>query len=281
MGQQNIHGHIVFLSPHLDDAVVSCGGTISCLERIGVPVEVVTIFAGSPSGELSPFAEWMHRAWRLPYDAPACRRDENGQALSSLGARSTCLSFQDSIYRRRRRGESFLHTSKEQIFSGNWQQESSLLSALVEELQQRLAELSWAVLCTPLGAGGHVDHLLAHVAAERVCAGLKREEIVFYEDLPYALDLSTLQKALTRFKLPTDLHLVVPLTEPDMCAKGRAIRLYTSQSKDIAGELGILVHEVLGYAYLAADKGATGPGERFWASRRAALEPLRRALNMR
>ena len=92
-GSKVFENGVVFLSPHMDDAVLSCGGTIHRLNRRKVPVEVVTVFTGSPTGELSPLAKWMHNAWGLPYNAVVYRREEDRQAIASLGGRATYLPF--------------------------------------------------------------------------------------------------------------------------------------------------------------------------------------------
>jgi LmbE family N-acetylglucosaminyl deacetylase len=47
----------IYLSPHFDDAVLSCGGLIFEQARQGIPIEIWTIFAGNPPpGPLSMFA---------------------------------------------------------------------------------------------------------------------------------------------------------------------------------------------------------------------------------
>jgi len=60
----------VFLSPHLDDAVLSCGGFIFELIQKGERVEICTICAGDPPpGELSPLAEMLHQRWGVTAQA--------------------------------------------------------------------------------------------------------------------------------------------------------------------------------------------------------------------
>ena len=87
---------LLFISPHMDDAVLSCGGYIGKLTAYGYPVMVLTLFCGSPEGPLSPLAEALHAEWRLPKDAPAVRREEDrregdrrteGQCQEHRGAR--------------------------------------------------------------------------------------------------------------------------------------------------------------------------------------------------
>ncbi|MFN2182380.1 MAG: PIG-L family deacetylase, partial [Anaerolineae bacterium] len=57
----------VYLSPHLDDAVMSCGGTIHRQTSRGDQVLAITIFSGNhQGGELSPFALVQHGYWGNP-----------------------------------------------------------------------------------------------------------------------------------------------------------------------------------------------------------------------
>src|SRR6266700_1940501 len=59
---QTSHRHI-FLSPHLDDVVYSCGGTIGVQVGVGLRPLVITVFAGIPSStiELSSLAAEIQR----------------------------------------------------------------------------------------------------------------------------------------------------------------------------------------------------------------------------
>jgi len=75
---------IIFLSPHLGDAVLSCGGMIYQLAQAGQAVQVITILAGDPSpAPLSPFAQSLRDRWQAD---PAARRGEDVKALTLLGA---------------------------------------------------------------------------------------------------------------------------------------------------------------------------------------------------
>ena len=69
----------VYLSPHFDDASLSCGGNIHRQEQAGEPVLVVTVCAAPPSANepLSPFAESQHKNWGNPGDIVAMRQTED------------------------------------------------------------------------------------------------------------------------------------------------------------------------------------------------------------
>ena len=77
----------VYLSPHLDDAVLSCGGLIHRQRQEGESVLVVTIFAGSADqAAASDFATSLCRSWGLGPDPVMARRIEDQRALSFLSA---------------------------------------------------------------------------------------------------------------------------------------------------------------------------------------------------
>lgn len=89
---------VVVLSPHLDDAVLSVGATISALTRRGVPVRVVTLFAGDPS-RTGPPSYWdAQRGVDTAAAATAMRRQEDLAASEVLGYEPVWLSFDDSGY---------------------------------------------------------------------------------------------------------------------------------------------------------------------------------------
>src|SRR6516164_6338526 len=84
------HRHI-FLSPHLDDVVYSCGGTLGVQVSSGLHPLVITIFAGIPptNTDLSPFALQKHREWgadqtKEPGHIIKVRRQEDAGALDYL-----------------------------------------------------------------------------------------------------------------------------------------------------------------------------------------------------
>jgi LmbE family N-acetylglucosaminyl deacetylase len=272
---------IVFLSPHLDDVVLSCGGTINRLRQYAVAVHVMTIFAGDPTGELSPLAKMMHQAWKLPYDAPAYRRKENSQAVTSLGGRESYLPFPCSIYRRDFKFQAYLYTSKAEIFSGDYSKEPEMLVLIQKELQRRLAEQSWELLIAPMGVGNHVDHVLVRSAVMRAFSGTKiGDKILFYEDFPYVQQPGALHATIDHMGMQLSQCTIVPLTEGDISAKQRAFQFYTSQTKEVAGELGISTEEIREYNSLIAPQKAPF-AERYWSSQTRALSVLLMMLNGR
>ncbi len=183
--------HAIYLSPHLDDAALSCGGDIWRQVQHGHPVLVVTIFAGvpEPDAPLSPLAQALHDRWELPHDAVTNRLEEDRAALNLLGAAADRWTYTDCIYRQAPDG-SFLYPGEEAL----WGQIHPLEERLIAELADRFAQLPLhptSALYAPLAVGHHVDHQIVRRAAEST--GLR---LTYYEDYPYALNRSAVQTAL-------------------------------------------------------------------------------------
>ena len=99
----------VFVSPHLDDAALSCGGNIARLARAGTRVTVVTVFTAdqSPGSALSPLAMRTHASWGVGDQPFEARRAEDAAACKAMGADAEHLGLLDAIYRRSAAGEPF------------------------------------------------------------------------------------------------------------------------------------------------------------------------------
>jgi LmbE family N-acetylglucosaminyl deacetylase len=169
----------IYLSPHLDDAVLSAGGLIYEQAQAGIPVEIWTFMCGyAPAGDVSPFAESLHSQWGFSSaeETTRSRRAEDKNAAATLGAQVTHFDFLDCIYRRGANGE--------------WLYSDIILPPHVEDanLGKRIAETISArlqpddVLVSQLSVGSHVDHVLVRQAAE-----LLGRPLLYDIDIPYVL----------------------------------------------------------------------------------------------
>jgi LmbE family N-acetylglucosaminyl deacetylase len=168
----------IYISPHFDDAVLSCGGLIWKQAQKGIPVEIWSVCAGdAPPGPLSPLATECHLQWGIKSvkDLVAARRAENLEAAHLLGAETVDFSIPDCIYRRSPIGELLY---PEDLFVPVRPDENELdeniAAALISELQPDDRIVS------PLAIGGHPDHVLTRLAAERL-----DRPISYYADIPY------------------------------------------------------------------------------------------------
>jgi LmbE family N-acetylglucosaminyl deacetylase len=167
----------IYLSPHLDDAVLSAGGLIYEQARAGVPVEIWTLMCGyAPEDAVSPFAQMLHQVWGASSaeEATRLRRHEDKCAAAILGAGVVHFDFLDCIYRRGASGE-WLYS---EVFAPPHPEDAQLPSWIAEILLAHLDPED--VLVCQLALGSHVDHVLVRQGAELLGRAL------FYDiDVPY------------------------------------------------------------------------------------------------
>lgn len=169
----------VYLSPHLDDAIYSCGGLIARQIHEGHSITVLTVFAGDPPpGPLTPFAGELHERWQGGEAAMNLRRQEDLEACARLGAAALHMGLPEAIYRKGADGE-WLYPTEEAIFGQLDQADEALIGQLAEAIDE--VSPAGAQVYAPVGFGGHVDHRLTRNAAERL-----ERPLWLYHDFPYA-----------------------------------------------------------------------------------------------
>lgn len=247
----------LYISAHLDDVVLSCGGRLRAASREGCTATVVSIFAApSPHDPVTPFARDYHAKMGIGHD-PRVRRREDRAALALLGATPVHLEHFDCIYRTCADGTPLV-TSEQEIFLFDPAAEEELTLAICGDLVELMGTLRAAKLFLPLGVGHHRDHVLARWAAERALERLGDDvEVRYFEDVPYVIEA------------PDDLHAAAEgmvcepfaITEEELAARLEAISRYASQ-------VDILWHEGDGLPQavrrLATGVGGAGHLERYW-----------------
>ncbi len=167
----------IYLSPHLDDAVLSAGGLIHDQTQSGIPVEIWTFMCGyPPEGEFSPIAQMLHDQWGFSSAEEAVRerRVEDKNAAAILSAMTVHFDFLDCIYRRGSSGE-WLYS---EVFVPPQQEDADLPAQIAETISARLNPDD--VLVCQLSVGSHVDHVLVRQAAELLGRPLRYDI-----DVPY------------------------------------------------------------------------------------------------
>ena len=223
---------VLYLSPHLDDVVLSCGGTLHQQSLQGKRVVILTVCTGRPSaGELSAFAQSLHARWeesaqRSAADMVALRKAEDIQASAVLKAETIYLDLPDCVYRRDPSSAAWMYESDAAIFGDLHSGDAGHIQNIAMQLAG-LPELgSQTQVVVPLAVGQHVDHQLTRLAAEH-WAAQQDGKLLYYEDFPYAEREGRLNEVLQ----PVDSwepELQV-LDEADLAARVAAITLYTSQ----------------------------------------------------
>ncbi|MFO1520323.1 MAG: PIG-L family deacetylase [bacterium] len=147
----------VFISPHIDDVVFSCGGALA-LEVQKDRVLVLDVF--SDSGRRTEK-----------------RLAEEAEAARLFGYEYEALGFPDSA-RRDFWGE-FPHRMH-RFFKPK---DEAILKQVREKIAAKLSCVSYEKVFFPLGVGLHIDHEICFQAAQ----AFPREKVFYYEDVPYTL----------------------------------------------------------------------------------------------
>jgi LmbE family N-acetylglucosaminyl deacetylase len=167
----------IYLSPHLDDAVLSGGGLIYEQSHSGIPVEIWTLMCGyAPQNAVSPLAQLLHTQWGFSSgeESTRMRREEDQKAAAIVGAKTIHFDFLDCIYRRGARGE-WLYSD---ISMPPHQEDLEIPSQIAEAISARLARDD--MLVCQLSVGSHVDHVLVRRGAE-----LLGRRLLYDIDVPY------------------------------------------------------------------------------------------------
>lgn len=229
----------VYLSPHLDDAILSCGGLIHRQRAAGEPVIVITLCAGSPNySRLSPFAQQYHAAWGNLPDPVASRRAEDRTVLGRWGVTAHHCNTLDSLYRRV--DGKVAYPDLAALFGEPHPQERDTLPRLwQQELESLPSNPAGATIYAPLAIGNHVDHQLVRVLALRLINDGWR--IWFYEDYPHVERSGALQAAQAWFGSVFWRARTIPI---DVNAKIAAIRGYKTQVPFVFGDERAMVRRV-------------------------------------
>jgi LmbE family N-acetylglucosaminyl deacetylase len=167
----------IYLSPHLDDAVLSAGGLIYDQTQAGIPVEIWTFMCGYANpGDVSPFAEFLHAQWGFSSaeETTRKRREEDKTAAALVGATAVHFDFLDCIYRRGENGE-WLYFD---VFRQPLPADAGIPAQIAETILPRLQPDD--ILVCQLSVGSHVDHILVRQGAELLGLPLRYDI-----DIPY------------------------------------------------------------------------------------------------
>jgi LmbE family N-acetylglucosaminyl deacetylase len=253
---QNIRS--IFLSPHPDDAALSCGGTIYSMALNDQRPIVITLFGGDRPSDapLSDFVRSLHARWQLnDDDAPALRRAEDRAGLDRLHAFVIFLPFADAVYRIDPATKRHLYDSEETIFGSI--QEADITDRVAAALRSKIATIkssgSTVQVFVPLTAGQHVDHQIAREAAERL-----NENLIYYEDFPYAEDITKLQLAWGNDEWQAES---IELRAEALSAKIESIAQYRSQLSSFFKDEGEIETRLKAYAKEVGDGQLV---ERYW-----------------
>ena len=173
------------VSPHMDDAALSCGSFLAA--RPGS--HVVTLFSGGPSS-VRPLPEWdlLSQVFSAGDDVMAIRAVEDDDAMAAVGAVGLRLDFWDEQYRA---GPPVRH-ARYRPLAVRLRQARLDRPALLNEIDQKLArtveQLPFRTWLVPLGLW-HGDHFKTAAACLRLARRRPDLNWVVYEELPYRIEV--------------------------------------------------------------------------------------------
>ncbi|MBI5667283.1 MAG: PIG-L family deacetylase [Chloroflexi bacterium] len=253
----------LFLSPHFDDVVLSCGGTVHQLTQRGEPVTVRTVLGQKPNPRRipdTPIVRELHARWGQGDEAVAARIEEDDAAVKSLGATPQHMTvWGDCVYRVSKDGRP-LYPSEGSLFGDI--HPDDLAGRLIPTIVLPPREAVHA-LYAPLGAGHHVDHQIVRNWALELRKQNPLLALKFYEEYPYSEHKNAVDRALLYFqengvKLEVE---AISLSDADVEAKIRAIALYRSQISTFWDSAEAMAQAVRQHLLRI---GSGTPVERFW-----------------
>lgn len=203
--------HLLVISPHLDDAALSCADAIWRAPRAAV----VTIFAGTPR-DAAMQTDWDARSgFASAGEAMRARRAEDAAALQLLAAEPIQLDFLDSQYG-----------------------DTPTADAVADALENVVREFAPDTVLLP-GGLFHSDHVLAHEAALLVRKRLPGLDWRMYEEAHYRRIAGFLQRRLASL---IDIGVqATPLPSRHdanaAAVKEAAIACYASQLRALAAKV--------------------------------------------
>ena len=194
---------LTVLSPHFDDAVLSCSQVLFAHPGS----TVITVFAGRPSD--GRWGSWDKKCFRPGQDPISVLQKEDREALAALTALPVNLPFLDAEY-----GTAYL------------------IEEITQVLASRLDALAPESVLVPLGIL-HVDHVATNKAAIGLIRDRPHIRWIIYEELPYRFEYLEHREVRKR-ELSEEGFGLSELTlpyDPNKRVKLRAIRHYKSQVK--------------------------------------------------
>ena len=166
----------LFVSPHLDDVVFSCGGLLARLGDAGWRTVMATVFTAT----VLPVAGFalacqLDKGLAPDVDYMALRREEDRQAAAILGVSDLrWLPFAEAPHRG--------YGSAPALF-GPVHDGDEVWRDVAASLQELIAEIRPDLVLAPQGLGDHVDHRQVIRAVQEATRG----PVAHYRDTPYAI----------------------------------------------------------------------------------------------
>lgn len=214
----------VFVSPHQDDAILSCGELISQFSG-KTTIIVVNVFTKAHKKPYTFSAkQFLKNSFAIDANKLYAERErEDKNVLSAFSVKIVNLGFQDALFRKKKNSSllgkympEFDHiypTYRWHIIKG-----ISGNDYAIKELQEKLNlfKKKNILVFAPYGIGNHADHLVTRKACEEMF-----DNLLFYSDFPYNVRLQNFGKPFKN----GNIYKIAP----NMAKKSKLIKGYKTQ----------------------------------------------------
>ena len=258
----------LFLSPHLDDVVLSCGGTIHQLRERDEQVVILTVMAGDPPDTLpdTPLLRVVQARWGAGQHHVSTRRREDLNAARQLGAKVVHMPLLECLFRTARSGDGLrtpLYPREESAFSDY--EKADEIRVLLLESHSCVRE-GVVTIYAPLCVDHHIDHRLVRDWALVLTGAKTAPALKFYEEFPSIQNKMALNRVMQfyRQQMPalSFSRENIALNANDVTAKIKAVRCYESHLQVLWQNVDAMERSVRDYLLFCGDGR---PAEQFWA----------------
>ena len=177
-------GPVLVVSPHLDDAALSCAALLDRVE----PVDVLTVFSGLPDPPVQGFWDRLTGFANSAESIPV-RREEDRDAFSGSNHRLHYLDLLELQYAPNPRAGADGRAITRAV--SDWVERNGTGTVAVPAgagFHARRWRLIIKRLATRSHGAPHPDHLLVRDAAVEALRSARTVQLLLYEELPYAFD---------------------------------------------------------------------------------------------
>ncbi len=205
------------ISPHLDDAVFSAGGTLARLAARGWQVVMATVFTASVANPRGfALACQLDKGLAPEVDYMALRRGEDRDAARALGIEPIHLPFREAPHRG--------YGSAPELFA-ELRPDDRIGANLADAFERLVADTGPDLILAPQAVGGHVDH----VQVVRAFRGAQPPlPVLWWRDFPYTVRSAAPKEPLRAIFAPFPEQVVRLDAEAERC-KAEACAAYASQ----------------------------------------------------
>jgi hypothetical protein len=177
---QKTNKNCIFISPHIDDFVLSCYEIAQELLHAQKNIFVINIFTSGSENLHTTTINWMlHKSgFSSATEYFSARKKEDLSILQPLSIKGFYLDYVEAGWR-----EPYLHRSFDSIFDSK-NKGNPILEKNIEKRVRSLLSKEFSgdqiTLFSPLAIGHHVDHIIIRNVSQRLS-----RNTLFWEDYPY------------------------------------------------------------------------------------------------